>query len=246
MKKYVGILLFGCISVIDAHADAVSHNKIASWYSDLHPWIYQNRPHYSYEEGCMAYTSVDTQGNWNGGLKTGGSPGGSCRDSAFQHTVARIGFIGEQDQTRFGGAVAAIMYAQYMPKDQGNRASFFGSIGGHRHDWEEVVVFVNNLGHPIKVAASYHGDYKKMWKDASTAQYFDGNRVKIRYHAVGLQNNSFDFTTKLGSDPVKVDWDRIDTTYRTQVQDTITNVDWGSAEPKIVNRNFWQKIEQAW
>ena len=49
----------------------------------------------------------------------------------------------------------AVMYEYYFEKDQAVGGSF---LGGHRHDWENIVVFTqgNNV---VRVAPSYHGRY---------------------------------------------------------------------------------------
>ena len=62
-------------------------------------------------------------------------------------------------------------------------------VGGHRHDWEHIVVFVQ--GDEAKVvAASAHGDYDT--KDAADARW-EGTHAKIVYHKDGGSTHAFRF-----------------------------------------------------
>ncbi|KAL8366390.1 hypothetical protein RB595_004931 [Gaeumannomyces hyphopodioides] len=98
--------------------------------------------------GCQPYTAVDDAGNVSGGLKPGGKSAGNCGDPGRAQTYARAGVVDGQ---------FVIMYSWYMPKDQPRD----DSIGAHRHDWENVVVFPDAARQAIvRGAASGHGKYK--------------------------------------------------------------------------------------
>jgi hypothetical protein len=232
--------------VQSATAAVVPHNSITPQQSNkLNPRIQNARPHFSFDDGCFSYPAADQQGNVNGGLKPGGKSGGECRDSRFVQTYARETIL---DPKVFPGASTAVMYAQYFPKDQGNRSSateFLGKkfIGkhGHIHDWEEVVVFLNNKGEAIKAAVSSHGGYQAI--NRNQGNFWDGNRVKVSYGTGNLKNNSFRPSTKTanGSPPI-LDWAAMSPA----MQNGITTTNWGKASPKIINGTFQKKVTEAW
>ncbi|EJT69506.1 hypothetical protein GGTG_13125 [Gaeumannomyces tritici R3-111a-1] len=98
--------------------------------------------------GCQPYPAVDDSGNVSGGVKPGGSSASNCGDPGRAQTYARAGVVDGQ---------FAIMYSWYMPKDQPRS----DTIGAHRHDWENVVVFPDGARQAItRGAASGHGQYK--------------------------------------------------------------------------------------
>jgi hypothetical protein len=58
---------------------------------------------------------------------------------------------------RCNNGICAIMYEYYFEKDV--VASHVPADAGHRHDWENVVVFYDDSGTVRKVAPSCHGGY---------------------------------------------------------------------------------------
>ena len=79
------------------------------------------------------------------------------------------------------------MYAYYFPKDNGRIIASFG----HRHDWEHVFVFVQDLGNVSKekiVGAAYsaHGGVS-----ATTNPNRDGKQIYINYDYNGSVTHSF-------------------------------------------------------
>jgi hypothetical protein len=86
----------------------------------------------------------------SGGLATSGSPNGGCSSNTGQ-VYARAGTYND----KFG-----IMYSWYMPKDSPSSGL------GHRHDWENTVVWLNGQSESATVtgvAISAHGEYQKVW-----------------------------------------------------------------------------------
>ncbi|GAB1310668.1 Necrosis inducing-domain-containing [Madurella fahalii] len=81
-------------------------------------------------------------------------------------------------RSRCNNGWCAIMYEYYFEKDQAICGSF---LGGHRHDWENVVVFVKD-DQVKRVSPSCHGEYQH----PSDAPMLDGeHRVKMVYHKDG-------------------------------------------------------------
>ena len=68
----------------------------------------------------------------SGGLLNTGSSTGGCRDNRRGQTYTR----GTWYRGRY-----AIMYSWYFPKDQ---LTDGGGNFGHRHDWENVVIWIDN------------------------------------------------------------------------------------------------------
>lgn len=94
--------------------------------------IRRYEPYLHIAHGCQSYPAVSATGQVGGGLDNTGSPSGGCNDPANGQTYVRGGW----HNGRY-----AIMYAWYFPKDQ---ISAGGANGGHRHDWENVVLWIDN------------------------------------------------------------------------------------------------------
>lgn len=93
--------------------------------------IRRYEPYLHIAHGCQSYPAVSATGQVGGGLSNSGSPSGGCDSAANGQTYTR----GAWYNGRF-----AIMYAWYFPKDQ----IAAGLNGGHRHDWESVVIWTDN------------------------------------------------------------------------------------------------------
>lgn len=106
--------------------------------------IRRYEPYLHIAHGCQSYPAVSAIGQVGGGLSNSGSPSGGCDSAANGQTYTR----GAWYNGRF-----AIMYAWYFPKDQ--IAS--GLNGGHRHDWESVVIWIDNrkFGSPSSPSGRY-------------------------------------------------------------------------------------------
>jgi hypothetical protein len=137
------------------------------------------QPAYDYDtDGCYSTPAIGPDGTVNGGLNPTGALGGQCRDSwdldntnGYSRYKCNNGWCG-------------ILYALYFEKDQALSGS---SIGGHRHDWEHVAVWVQN--NQVKyVSTSNHGSFTVH----SAAQIrFDGTHPKIVYHKDGISTHCF-------------------------------------------------------
>ncbi|KAF2133741.1 necrosis-and ethylene-inducing protein-like protein 1 precursor [Dothidotthia symphoricarpi CBS 119687] len=178
--------------------------------------------------GCQPYTAVDDFGNYSGGLQDSGNVGAGCRDTNKGQIYARAAWHGG----RFG-----IMYAYYFPKDQpvsGNVA------GGHRHDWESVVVWIDNPANAnprlLGAAASGHGQFKK-----STNPQRNGNNVKVEYYHVLPRNQEFQFTNTNGRSYWINDWDAMPSLARKTLEET----SFGSANVPFKNANFGRNLGLA-
>lgn len=131
------------------------------------------------------------------------------------------------------------MYSWYMPKDQPLDNL---PIGSHRHDWENVVVWVDDATSPnaslLGAAASAHGGYKKS-KEPETS---DDTRVLIEYFSQFPTNHELGFTDTLGRDLDMIDWDAMPQESRDALEDT----DFGSATVPFKEDQFMSKLEEAY
>ncbi|GIM91301.1 NPP1 family protein [Paractinoplanes toevensis] len=89
----------------------------------------------------------------------------------------------------------AVAYGLYFEKDQALANS---SIGGHRHDWEHVLVWVQNDAAEY-VATSAHGDFNIY---PSTSVIWTGNHPKIVYHKDGAGTHDFRLANS-GDEPLE-------------------------------------------
>ncbi|KAL3425190.1 hypothetical protein PVAG01_04471 [Phlyctema vagabunda] len=178
--------------------------------------------------GCQVYSAVDGDGNTSGGLQDSGSSDGACKDTSKGQTYVRAKWFNGQ----FG-----IMYAWYWPKDHpidGNVA------GGHRHDWENVVVWIDDPASAtpklLGAAASGHGSYVK----TATPQ-LEGTRPKVEYFTTFPTNHELQFTDTLGNDLPMILFESLP-----QVsQDALQNTDFGSANVPFKDANFDGNLEKA-
>jgi hypothetical protein len=89
--------------------------------------IRRHEPYPQIAHGRQSYPAVSTTGQVGGGVSNSGGPSGGCDCAANGQTYTR--------DARYNGRFT-IMYAWYFPKDQ----IVSGLNGGHRHDWESVVI----------------------------------------------------------------------------------------------------------
>ncbi|KAE8159773.1 necrosis inducing protein [Aspergillus tamarii] len=153
-------------------------------------------PYLHIAHGCQSYPAVAANGDVSGGLQDTGSATGGCRDQSKGQTYVRGGW----HNGRYG-----IMYAWYMPKDMPNSGV---SAGAHRHDWENVVIWVNNPANNnptlLGGAASGHGSYKKTDNPPR-----EGDRPKVEYFTNFPTNHELQFTNTLGRDLPLIAWESL-------------------------------------
>ena len=127
-----------------------------------------------------------------------------------------------------------IMYSWYMPKDEPVL-----DVGGHRHDWENIIVWLTSQSDSATVrgvAISAHGDYQKV------AGHFDGTRPNIGYISYGAVNHQLiDDTTKGGEQPL-IAWESMTDAARAGISGT----DWGSATPSFRDDNFQSYLDDGY
>lgn len=184
---------------------------------------------------CYPYTAVDKDGNYSGGLQDSGSESGKCSSSDKQQVYTRT--------ARVNSNTHAVMYAYYFPKDNGRDIPSLG----HRHDWEHVFVFVQDLGNISRekvVGAAYsgHGDVI-----ATSNPNRDGKQIYIDYDYHGLITgftHSFEEGNSGTNDNhVLISYNKLPQA----AKDTLDNQSFGSAIVPFRNSgNRWtSRVEQA-
>ena len=80
---------------------------------------------------------------------------------------------------------SSFRYEYYFEKDQAVAGTF---LGGHKHDWENIVVFSRG-DEVIRVAPSCHGKYDNASNDFPA----DGTRPQLVYHKDGAGTHCIRF-----------------------------------------------------
>lgn len=120
-----------------------------------------------------------------------------------------------------------------MPKDSPSDGL------GHRHDWEGIVVWIDNLdSQTIKgLATSAHGDF-----DVITSDFpLDGSRPKIRYYSIWPVNHQLGTTSTKGGEQPLIAWDSLTDAARTALE----NTDFGSATVPFKDSTFTSNLDKA-
>ncbi|KAJ8578533.1 hypothetical protein ON010_g667 [Phytophthora cinnamomi] len=188
------------------------------------------KPQIRIGSGCVPYPVVNDVGETSGGLQISGSPKGGCRGSGHGSQVyGRAGWFND---------VWAIMFCWYFPKDSPS------SRMGHRHDWEHVVVWINNpdVAEPkiLGISASAHSGYKKY--APPPADNLDGNSVKVNYEHAWPINHALDTTDKAGTFQDLIMWEQMTEDARS----ALNSVRFGKANTPMNDGNFRPKLEKAW
>ncbi|HST84199.1 MAG TPA: NPP1 family protein [Kineosporiaceae bacterium] len=188
-------------------------------------------------DGCYSSPAIGPDGTLNGGLKNSGSVSGGCHDNSdLDNTNA-------YSRSKCNNGWCAYMYGSYFEKDQA-----VGGVDccGHRHDWEHIVVWVNN-DQVQYVSRSIHGSYTTY---ARSAVAFEGTHPKMVYHKDGASTHQFRLAgfTEVPENgygtwqyPTLVGWDN----YPPGVRDKLTSANFGSANLALKNGNFEADLAKA-
>ncbi|WP_414495747.1 NPP1 family protein [Streptomyces sp. CRN 30] len=197
------------------------------------------QPAFDYDtDGCYPTPAIGSDGSVNGGLNPTGALNGNCRDAS--DLTNTNGY----SRAKCDGDWCAYMYGLYFEKDQALAGT---SIGGHRHDWEHVVVWVRG-GAVEYVSTSNHGSFTV---HARSAVRFDGSHAKVVYHKDGISTHCFRLATA-GDEPPEnhqgtwqyptlVGWDG----YPAGLRATLSAYDFGSANFGLKDASFASHLASA-
>ncbi|RZS34399.1 necrosis inducing protein (NPP1) [Herbihabitans rhizosphaerae] len=192
-------------------------------------------------DGCYSTPAIGPDGTLNPGLNLGGDVNGNCRDrSDLENTNV-------YSRSKCNNGWCAYMYGYYFEKDQ---AAHGPGSAGHKHDWEHIIVWVQD-GHTRYVSASQHSSYET--KPEGELQFDGGSHAKIVYHKDGVSTHCFRFAKPNGGDEppenhegrwqVKglVGWDN----YPGGIRDKLVAADFGAATLKLTDERFGDELAKA-
>ncbi|KAJ6788245.1 hypothetical protein PWT90_08883 [Aphanocladium album] len=114
-------------------------------------------------DGCYQTSAINKEGKTNPGHGATGTPQGDCRDP---HQLDNANTYLRKRYQAVGGSF----------------------LGGHRHDWENIVVFTKG-DKVVRVAPSCHGKYKNARNDFPKRD----NHPLLVYHKDGAGTHCFRF-----------------------------------------------------
>lgn len=120
-----------------------------------------------------------------------------------------------------------------MPKDSPSSGL------GHRHDWENIVVWLSDQSNTASlrgVAISAHGEYQK-----ETNPPRSGDRPRIGYISIWPVNHQLIATNKQGGEQPLIAWESMTPAARSAIE----NTDFGSATPSFRDNNFQTYLASA-
>ncbi|MFF1451275.1 NPP1 family protein [Streptomyces sp. NPDC058274] len=196
-------------------------------------------PAYDYDtDGCYTTAAIGADGTINPGLSLGGDVNGHC------HDPAQLNNANTYSRSKCNNGWCAVMYASYFEKDQ---ATLGPAAIGHTHDWEHVIVWINN-NQVQYVSVSQHSSYALA---AAADVRFDGTHPKIVYHKDGVSTHDFRFANTNDEPPENatggwffprlVGWEGYPAGYR----DKLMNANFGEATIKIKDGSFNDNLSYA-
>ncbi|MBB2943446.1 hypothetical protein FB565_003159 [Actinoplanes lutulentus] len=199
-------------------------------------------PAFDYDtDGCYATSAIGPDGTIAGGLKTTGAVNGSCRDQVDldnSQTYAR---------SKCNNGWCAIVYASYFEKDQAVAGS---GLGGHRHDWEHVISWVNQSTNQVDYVSTTQHSSQKTYTRSQVR--FDGSHPKVVYHKDGASTHFFRLANSNDEPPENhyhnwrypplVDWNGYPSV---ELRDKLMAANFGSATIKIKDGSFEYLLNAA-
>lgn len=221
------ILALIAVSVA-ADAAVIPHDQVIGFPDGAPGYMKTFQPYLAVVSGCVPFAAVDAAGNVNGGLKNSGAMNGGCSRSPGQVYVRAAPYRGE----------CAVMYAWYFPKDQNVDGP---GNGGHRHDWENVVVWLSSCDEDARVNAVSYSDHRVYIK--TTAPQMEGTHPLVAYlqNPFPLDHSLAGTSTRGGMQPA-VSWEGLTEAARY----TLNSYDFGKANVSLNDANFANNLAKAY
>ncbi|MFI5736594.1 NPP1 family protein [Kribbella sp. NPDC051587] len=211
-------------------------------YADQLPTLPQNAngyeqsfsPAYDYDtDGCYPVAAISPTGTLNPGLNPTGAVNGNCHDQSDldnSQTYAR---------SKCNNGWCAVVYASYFEKDQAVDGS---GLGGHRHDFEHVISWINQSSNQVEYVTTTQHSSQVTYPRSQVL--FEGSHPKAVYHKDGVGTHFFRLANSNDEPPENhyhnwryppvVGWDGYP---NTGLRDTLMNADFGSATIKITDKD---------
>ncbi|MFF2139111.1 NPP1 family protein [Streptomyces sp. NPDC058193] len=197
------------------------------------------QPAFDYDtDGCYPTPAIGPDGTIAPGLKTTGAVNGSCRDAVDLDNTNSYA------RSTCNNGWCAVIYGLYFEKDQAVAGS---GLGGHRHDWEHVVVWIQN-NEARYVSTSAHGNFDVYARDRIR---WDGTHAKVVYHKDGVSTHCFRPANTNDEPPENhyhewrypglVGWNG----YPAGLRDKLVQADFGSAVFGLKDGNFAAHLGKA-
>jgi len=193
------------------------------------------------QDGCYNTPAIGPDGTVSPGLPLGGDTNGNCRDqSDLENTNV-------YSRSKCNNGWCAYLYAYYFEKDQ---ASLGGGSAGHTHDWEHIIVWVQDDQAKF-LSVSQHGGWET--KPGAELQFDGGSHPKAVYHKDGGGTHCFRFPKSDGGDEPPenhegrwqyrglVGWDN----FPAGVRQTLDDHDFGSATLELPDDRFGNALAGA-
>ncbi|MEV6899821.1 NPP1 family protein [Amycolatopsis sp. NPDC051372] len=185
------------------------------------------------KDGCYNTPAIGPDGTLNPGLDLGGAVNGNCHDKSD------LANTNVYSRSKCNNGWCAYLYGYYFEKDQ---VSDGPVSAGHKHDWEHIVVWVQD-DQAKYISVSQHQGYET--KPASEVPFQDSH-PKAVYHKDGVTTHDFRFPKAGdGDEPPENDegvwqvkglvgWDN----YPSGIRDKLTSADFGDATFKLTDDRF--------
>ncbi|WP_458120962.1 NPP1 family protein [Paenibacillus sp. Z6-24] len=215
-----------------AHAAVINHDAVIGFsevtpVNDSQKTAKTFQPYLKVYNGSVPFPAVDAQGNTSGGLEPTGSPNGQSSKSPGQVYVRSAWYNGSW----------AVMYSWYFPKDEASPGL------GHRHDWECIVVWLDNpaVATPKiqSIAYSQHGGFKQAAPSSSNTS---GTHPLIGYRSVWPLNHALYSVSDMGGTQPLISWEDMTQAARNALNTT----DFGKANVPFKDANFTGNLQKAW
>jgi hypothetical protein len=240
MRKYKLILVCFITTLLATTASLASDFPRHSS-SDTSSWIYNVRPAMKFGSdgtSCLPIAAVSPTGQANGGLNTSGKPAGDCRSTNLTQAYTRAVC---QFKSGTWDLYCGVMYAYYFEKDQ-----FLFFAGGHRHDWEHVMMWVKMPNYNMSqvtsqfLTVSAHGDYTHHdLRSNPSIKTKNDRRAHVYYHRIegfftngmaAISNSSYEADEYVSY----TSWNSLTSAQR----NTLDTHDFGSATLRLNDTHF--------
>lgn len=196
-------------------------------------------------DSCLPSAGISRTGEQNGGLRTAGSLTGGCRSSDFLNTSNTLHRFACEDSRN--STFCAHFYSLYFEKDQVSNG--FG--GGHRHDWEHVVIWTQD---GVVTHGSYSAHGELTTREAANIPH-QGTHLKFVYHKDGALTHAMRFaqTNEIAENPYDtfvtpaiISWYEFsgDGVSNIEMRNRLNRYDYGSANVPLKDSNFLSNINE--